>query len=294
MPSLNQLQYFKVLAEEQHLRRTAEKLYISSSSLSITISRLEEEIGVPLFDRTKNQIVLNQYGKAFYKTVSEIFSLLNRGINEVHEMSESSHHALSIAVPNVDLWRTLLQVFISEHPQNKITIYPDNVSVYINNLLGGVIDFVITGTTDITHPKVESEIIGHTKLCVCLSADHPLAERTSLTLQDINGMNYVSLSHDLPFAMFCAKMLKEQNIHLKNVIECDYQMRPELVRTNVGLAITTYEKISLRKYDGTRIIPLVGEGTIRELSLFWRKGRVFSSLDRDFRDWTILQFKNLL
>ena len=62
MPSMYQLQYFLVLAEEQHLRRSAEKLFISPSSLSITISRLEEELGVKLFDRSKNQIQLNAYG----------------------------------------------------------------------------------------------------------------------------------------------------------------------------------------------------------------------------------------
>ena len=48
MISLLQLQYFQALAAEQHLTRTAEKLYISQSTLSFTITKLERELGVPV------------------------------------------------------------------------------------------------------------------------------------------------------------------------------------------------------------------------------------------------------
>ena len=289
MPSMYQLQYFLVLAEEQHLRRSAEKLFISPSSLSITISRLEEELGVKLFDRSKNQIQLNAYGKAFYNTVSEVFSLLDRGINELHEMHEKEHRTLSVAVPNVEVWRKVLWQFVSGHPQDQISIHPDNVSVYVKELLNGTVDFVISGSTDITHPKICSEVITSVPLCVCLPANHPYAGRKELVLNDLNNMTYISLSPNLPFSIFCEKLLKDHSIRLNKVIECDYQMRPELVRSGAGLAISTYEKTSLEKYSGTAIIPLVGEGTRRELSLFWQKGKVFSTLDSEFYEWVRVQ-----
>jgi len=60
---LLQLYYFRALAEKEHLYRTATELYISPSALSTTISRLEKELGVQLFDRVGRNIRLNDNGK---------------------------------------------------------------------------------------------------------------------------------------------------------------------------------------------------------------------------------------
>ena len=60
---LQQLHYFKALAEREHLFQTATELYISPPALSTAISRLEEELGVPLFDRVGRNIRLSENGK---------------------------------------------------------------------------------------------------------------------------------------------------------------------------------------------------------------------------------------
>lgn len=62
---LLQLQYFRELARNGHLSRTAEALHIAQPSLSQTIKRLESEVGVPLFDRVCNRIILNDSAGPF-------------------------------------------------------------------------------------------------------------------------------------------------------------------------------------------------------------------------------------
>ena len=78
---LLQLRYFNLLAENQHLTRTAEHLKISSPSLSATIKRLENELGVQLFDRKGRNIILNNYGEILLSYVKEIFLLLENAQN---------------------------------------------------------------------------------------------------------------------------------------------------------------------------------------------------------------------
>lgn len=62
---LLQLKYFCTVARLEHMTKAAEELRIAQPALSRKIARLEESVGVPLFDRHGRRIRLNAYGKAF-------------------------------------------------------------------------------------------------------------------------------------------------------------------------------------------------------------------------------------
>jgi DNA-binding transcriptional LysR family regulator len=63
--SLQQLQYFVAVAEEQHVTRAAERLRVSQPPLSRQIQALEDELGQPLFERRGRGIVLTAFGRYF-------------------------------------------------------------------------------------------------------------------------------------------------------------------------------------------------------------------------------------
>ena len=74
---LLQLWYFREIAHSGHLSRTAEKLHIAQPSLSQMLKRLENELGISLFDRIGKRLVLNENGVIFLKYTDQIFSALN-------------------------------------------------------------------------------------------------------------------------------------------------------------------------------------------------------------------------
>ena len=63
--SLQQLQYFVVVAEEQHVTRAAARLHVSQAPLSRQVQALEDELGQPLFERRGRGIVLTEFGRYF-------------------------------------------------------------------------------------------------------------------------------------------------------------------------------------------------------------------------------------
>lgn len=84
---LYQLRYFLELAKTEHVSATADLLNISQSSLSKSIAALEKELCFPLFDRTKNQLRLNQHGGVFAKYAEQALNTLTFGVNNARNIT---------------------------------------------------------------------------------------------------------------------------------------------------------------------------------------------------------------
>ena len=82
---LQQIKYFRVIARTENISRAAEQLFIAQPSLSQMLKRLEEEIGMPLFDRNGKKIVLNGAGKIFLKYADEVCQALENAESELRE-----------------------------------------------------------------------------------------------------------------------------------------------------------------------------------------------------------------
>ena len=73
--TLNQMSYFQTVAREGHMGRSAEKLLIAQPSLSVSMMKLEEELGVTLFDRHGHSLILTAEGKIFLRHVDRILEV---------------------------------------------------------------------------------------------------------------------------------------------------------------------------------------------------------------------------
>lgn len=93
---LLKLKYFHTVALLGNMTRAAEALHISQPSLSIMIRKLEEEVGVPLFDRVGRGIVLNSYGAVLLEHTNRMINELDKANYEIDIMKKGQERAINI------------------------------------------------------------------------------------------------------------------------------------------------------------------------------------------------------
>ena len=117
---LKQLNYIVTIAEEKSLTRAAEKLFVSKPALSLQLSRLEKEEGLPpLFSRTRNGLVLTDAGRIYVNGAKTILNLNEKANLAVRELTEQKF-SLNIGVAPVGETFFLTRILPGFHQ-----IYPD-------------------------------------------------------------------------------------------------------------------------------------------------------------------------
>lgn len=112
-----QLKYFAAIARLGNVSKAAQELYVTQPNLSKSIARLEEELGVPLFEHRKGKIALNDYGRCFLASVNLSLGELENGVRSIQRMYESSQNILALGCSIDDLLPDVLQDFAPKHPE---------------------------------------------------------------------------------------------------------------------------------------------------------------------------------
>ncbi|MCI8329736.1 MAG: LysR family transcriptional regulator [Oscillibacter sp.] len=98
--TLKQLEYFLAIAETGSITQAAERLHVSQPPLSLQLKALEDELGVPLFERTKRGLVITQSGRLLVRRTQEILEMLNLTVNEVRSKTTSPKVAIRVGTVN--------------------------------------------------------------------------------------------------------------------------------------------------------------------------------------------------
>ena len=183
---LLQLRYFQTVATLGNMSKAAEDLFVSQPNLSISISRLEKELGVPLFDRRKGRIALNRNGEQFLRCVERALSILDGGIQEL-QRQDPDQESLSLAFNSDD--RDLLKHFVLAHPEINIRCQNMNMRELTQALLDQTIDMAWT-TILPNDERLGYRVIYESEFILLLHKDHPLAARPALMHRDLTQEHF--------------------------------------------------------------------------------------------------------
>lgn len=293
MITLRQLTYFQKIAQTGTLSQAANELFVSQSSLSIMLTKLENELGTQLFSRFGRNIQLTRAGETYLKYVNTALDALEVGKAELKASSEMSEKIVTFAVSNSGVWTDVIRDFKREYPDYSIRQRNYTVDQFRSLIDSVDTDFVIVGVDDFPLDGLEHRVLWTENVYACMSTNHPLAKRKSITLSELEGEPIVNLPPTAPFRQFCDALFKHAGISCHTVIECDYTLRKALVNDNYGIAITTQSAYNV-KFWGESIVyvRITDDFAKRKLALTWSSRKHFSSAALSFREFLMAYAKN--
>lgn len=174
---LKQLRYIIAIAQEKNITKAAEKLFISQSSLSYTISMVEKEIGKPLFIRRKNGVDLTPAGEKYYEAALSITSIYDNMIRELrHNEKEMKINIAASSVWGRKLFSELIPLFRRKHPNVSFTLTQAEMFYLDAELKDEAIDFAFLSLSPFDRLTGHMRILRSEPLLLAIPVGHPYAE----------------------------------------------------------------------------------------------------------------------
>lgn len=187
---VTQLMYFRTVAETGSFTRAAESLHMTQSALSKSIARLEEEVGLRLFEREGNRISLNRFGQRFLLDTEPILRQFGDCVRAVREMAGLEQGDVRIAISKDSFIDHIIRQFLLDYPDVSFHSYLLSPDQMIDALEKGTVDLAVT-TDQLVGTGIQWQGLYHDQLEVLLSDRHPLAQADELCLSQLRNERFV-------------------------------------------------------------------------------------------------------
>lgn len=185
---LEQLQHFHAIVEYGSFFKAALERNITQSALSKQISKLEQELGVLLFDRSHREITLTNAGKQFLKDTESILSAYSIMLSNIAEIKQEENCTLRIAIsPTFYQYHheDIFNQFIKQYPNVHLSIDEIEEFDLQNKALSKAYDmYILRGDYDLLHTFEKITLFQDTLVAV-LSKKHLLSQKNELSIQQL-------------------------------------------------------------------------------------------------------------
>lgn len=287
-----QIEYFQMVAHLQHMTQAAEALSISQPALSRSIARLEDELGVPLFERQGRNIILNQYGKLFLVHANRILKELEETKKEIRDLLDPEYGEVSLGFLHtlgVNMIPDILRSFQKLHPKTKIKIFQNNNLSLLKQLQNGELDLCLVHHP-FDDPHIEWTRLWNEELFLMVPAGHPLASKTSVKLSEIRSEPMISMKPGYELRKIadklCAKAHFSPNIAFEGE---EVTTLAGLVAAGLGVALLPDQKDI--DDDKVRKLHVSEPACKRQIGLSWYAGRELSPAANRFKSFVLSHYK---
>lgn len=269
------LRYFLAVADALHFTKAAEGLPVSQPALSAQVKQLEQEVGVPLFDRVGRSVQLTRAGAIFREYARRALREM-----ELAQLAIAEAEGLQRGTLAVGVVQTVNAYLIPEIVSRFSTLHP-HVGLKLDELSGpdieagvrsGLLDVGI-GFVPVTSDRIESQAMFEEDFVFIASPRHRFAKRRYVALSSLADEALILLP-----GQFCARRLlnasfEQAGVQPRVIVEMNsIEGILATIRTNKLATILPRLSLGLGRHRSLRGIPLKHPTPRRGIGLLWKKG----------------------
>ena len=280
---VGQLRYFSKIVEHRSFTRAAEDCLVSQPALSQQIGKLERELGQPLFERQGRTIRLTPAGQLLHDKAEQILFLVEDAKRRITDDGETGQICIG-AVPTVAPYMlpVVLRKVGDQFPKASMVVSEDSSEKLMKRVSNGEVDLGFL-TAPAKSKYLQVETLFEEPLCLAVPANHRLAEKDAISLEDVSEEPFVFLgdTHCLTdsIASFCngnsfqpiGTTRIEQLITVQNLVA-------------MGHGLSFVPAMATRQNVDGRIVyrKVAGEQPTRTIAVCWTPYRFQGQLQKNF------------
>jgi len=280
---LDKLQNLKVILDTGNLTRAAKKLHVSQPALSISIKKLEKQLGCRLLIRNKSGVKPTKYGKIAYKYSLRLNSSINNMRKQISDQMEIAGKSIKMGmIDNVGIKfvSKIYKNFCGKYPELNLEIQVDNSSRLIREIEKGTIDFaIITKQKKIKSNLIQNDFAEEEMLLV---SNIKIAENIK-KYSDLSRFSFMAYNKDSTTFKIIDKTFRQKKVEIQYA---SFSTSPtfikEMVKQGSGIAVLPRNIVEkeLNKNQLKRIE--LNFKLYRQLSLIYLKNSYLTEVSKNF------------
>ena len=291
---LQSLEYFMAIAEFGSVSKAAEKFNISQPAMSRSLSKLEDELNAPLFDRIGKKLKLNARGEILLKAATGSIKMLDDASYQVRSLSTTPVGTVRFgAMAATNIISGCISAYTKLNPQ--VCFY---TTTYYNSRSSDSNGFdVLLETHQERYNGYEFIPILHERHVAIMHKNHPFASRAWIDLEELKDDRFVFYPRQFSRTGFdnTYSYCLEAGFVPKHFIGTDNtSMKPEMVASGaaVGLVPEICIEGHARAYPMMAFVPIRTPNTERTVYLGWRSDGYLSEAARSFKEFAVKYFQD--
>jgi len=280
---LRHIRYFVRAAELLHFTHAAESLYISQPTLSTHIQQLEEELGLPLFDRIGRNVRLTEAGRLFLEHAHRAQNDLDLAKERIADLKGLLSGTLTIGslmTFGQEMLPSWIPSFNALYPNIKICVKMGSSDFVESELESGQVDIGLSFAPT-TSEQLQSEILFSQEIFLVVGEQHKFADKAEVKLSELGSIPLAMVTRQFAARRIYDAFLASHGISPDVRVEMD-DLQGLLKFTSLSGLATIMSSLAINNFPDLRAIPIAGKPLYIQYGVAWPSQGLLTPAARAF------------